>query len=217
MRSPTPKRPYQQRLRAESAAQTRQRVIEAGREALSAQPQPGFNLSEIAERAGVVRSTVYSVFGSRAGLLRAVAKDMNERGGWERMREAFRHPDALVALTRNVEEGTTGLASEYAVTLGITSLAAVDADAAAVAAELDEMRLWALNALTTRLAEQGYLRPEIDHDQAVDILFVLTGWNTFDQLHTGRGLGPGTVAERIITMVRLTLCRPESLAAQETG
>ncbi len=217
MRSSTPKRPYHQRLRAESSAHTRQRIIEAAREVLSAQPRRGFSISEIAEQARVVRSTIYTVFGSREGLLRAVAQDMAERGGWERMREAFRHPDALVAVSRNIEEGTAMIAAEHAVTLGIASLATVDADAAAVAAEMDEMRLRGLHSLARRLGEQGYLRPEVDHDQAVDVLFVLTGWNTFDQLHTGRGLDPAAVAERLTKMFTLTLCRPESLAADDAG
>jgi AcrR family transcriptional regulator len=215
MRSTEPKRSYHQRLRAESSAQTRQRILEAAREALGAQPRRGFNISEIAEQARVVRSTIYTVFGSREGLLRAVAQDMAERGGWQRMREAFRHPDALVAITRNIEEGTSMAASEHAVALGISSLATVDPDAAAVAAEMDEARLRGLHSLAGRLDEQGYLRPGIDHEQAVDILFVLTSWNTFDQLHTGRGLDQPAIAQRLTTMFRRTLCRPESLAAAD--
>lgn len=217
MTSPTAKRPYRQRLRAESAAQTRQRIVEAAREALSAQPRRGFSISEIADQAGVVRSTVYTVFGSRQELLRAVVQDMGERGGAQRMRTAFRDPDALQAVTRNIAEGTAMIATEHAVALGITALAMVDADAAVVAAEMDAVRLRGLDRLAGRLGEQGYLRPEIDHDQAVDVLFVLSSWNTYDQLHTGRGLGPAAVAERLTTMFLLALCRPESLLASEAA
>src|SRR5918997_6157443 len=125
MESATAKRPYRQRLRAESSALTRQRIIDAARRVLTTRPLHGFNISEVAELARVVRSTIYTVFGSREGLLRAVAQDMAERGGWQRMREAFRHPDAMVAITLNIEEGTAMIATEQADGPGIHSLPAV--------------------------------------------------------------------------------------------
>jgi AcrR family transcriptional regulator len=211
MKSEMAKRPYHQRLRAESSALTRQRIIEAARQVLTARPFHGFNISEVAELARVVRSTVYTVFGSREGLLRAVAQDMAERGGWERMREAFRDPDAWRAILRNIEEGTKMAASEHSVVLGITVLAAVDPDAAVVAAEMDETRLRGLRSLVSRLGEQGYLRPELSQQEALDILWAVTSWSTFDQLYSGRGLDQPAVADRLVTMARLTLCRPETM------
>ena len=210
MESATPKRPYRQRLRAESSAMTRQRIIEAARQVLTTQPPRSFNISEVAELARVVRSTIYTVFGSREGLLRAVTQDMAARGGWDRMREAFRHPDAWVAVRRNIEEGTRMAASEHPVALAISVLATVDPDAAVVAAELDDVRLQGLHSLARRLGEQGYLRPELGHEQAVDVLWVLSSWKTFDQLYTGRRLDQAAVAERLVTMARLSLCRPET-------
>jgi AcrR family transcriptional regulator len=211
MEAATPKRPYRQRLRAESSAMTRQRIIDAARQVLTTRPLGSFNLSEVAELARVVRSTIYTVFGSREGLLRAVAQDMTERGGWDRMREAFRHPDAWVAVRRNIEEGTRLVASEHPVALAISALATVDPDAAVVAAEIDQLRLRGLRSLARRLGEQGYLRPELGHEQAVEILWVLSSWNTFDQLYTGRGLDQAAAADRLVTMARLTLCRPEAM------
>lgn len=208
-----PKRPYRQRLRAEASAETRRRIIDAARQVLTTQPLRSFNLSEVAGSARVVRSTIYAVFGSREGLLRAVVQDMSERGGWERMREAFRHPDAWEAVRRNIEVGTRMAASEHPVALAISVLAAVDPDAAVVAAEMDEVRRRGLESLARRLREQGYLRPELSHQEAVDILWVLSSWKTFDQLHTGRGLDQQAVAERLATMARLTLCRPETVPA----
>ena len=210
MKPATSKRPYRQRLRAESSALTRQRIIESARQVLTTQPFHGFNISEVAELARVVRSTIYTVFGSREGLLRAVAQDMTERGGWERMREAFRDPDAWQAIRRNLEEGTRMIASEHPVALAITVLAAVDPDAAVVAAEMDELRLRGVRSLATRLGEQGYLRPELSQQEAVDILWVLTSWNTFNQLYGGRELDQPVVADRLVTMARLTLCHPQT-------
>ena len=141
---------------------------------------------------------------------------MTERGGWERMREAFRDPDAWAAIRRNIEEGTRMVASEHPVILAISVLAMVDPDAAVVAAEMDEVRLRGLGRLARRLGEQGYLRPELDHEQAVEILWVLSSWNTFDQLYSGRGLDQPAAAQRLVTMARLTLCRPETMPAGDS-
>ena len=210
-------RPYRQRLRAESAAMTRQRIIDAARKALTAAPLRSFNVSEVADLAGVVRSTIYTVFGSRQGLLQAVVDDTIEGDAWERMREAFRHPDALVAVVRNLEEGTRLAASGHNVIAAVSTLAAVDADAAAVMAEADARRLDGLNVLARRMREQGYLRPELEHDEAVDILYMLSDWRTVERLYSDRGLGPTAVAQRVVTTATLTLCRPDALAAADTS
>ena len=191
---------------------TRQRIIDAARQVLTAQPLRSFNLSEVAELARVVRSTIYTVFGSREGLLRAVAQDMNERGGWERMRKAFRDPDAWVAIRRNIEEGTRMVAIRAPGRPGDQR-----PGRGRPGCRGGRGRAWtssgcgACESLARRLGEQGYLRPELDHEQAVEILWVLTSWNTFDQLYSGRGLDQPAAAERLVTMARLTLCRPETM------
>ena len=195
---------------------TRQRIIDAARKTLTAPVLRSFNVSEVADLAGVVRSTIYTVFGSRQGLLEAVVDDTIDSDAWERMREAFRHPDALVAVVRNLEEGTRLAASGHNVIAAISTLAAVDADAAAVMAEADARRLDGLDVLARRMHEQGYLRPELAHDEAVDILYMLSDWRTVERLYSDRGLDHTAVARRVVTMATLTLCRPEALAAAKT-
>ncbi|NEK58325.1 TetR/AcrR family transcriptional regulator [Geodermatophilus sabuli] len=206
MPPPPRRRSYTQRLRAESSAGTRQRIVSAARDALTARPLQNPTVAEVAERAGVVRSTVYTAFGSREGLLRAVVADVNARGGWARMQEAFRHPDALTAIVRNLEEGARMIGSGAAVASAITALAAVDPDAATVAAEIDAVRLRGVRDLVRRLDEQGGLRPGLSREQAVDVLWVLTSWGTYDQLATGRGLDPEAVGARLVDIAVRTIC-----------
>lgn len=205
------RRPYRQRLRAEAVAQTRQRIIDAARMALTTPPPRTFNLSEVAERAGVVRSTIYTVFGSRRGLLRAVLDDVAARGGWERMRQAYRDPDALAALLESLDAGTNMAANEHPVITAIFALAPVDTDAAAVAAEEGEKRRQGLSDILRRMGEQGYLRPDLDSDEALDIAYLLSSFRTFDQLYTERGLDQPTAVARLKRLVLSTLCRPDAL------
>jgi AcrR family transcriptional regulator len=199
------KRPYRQRLRAEAATRTRQQIIEAARQALTTVPLHSPTVAEIAELAKVARSTVYTGFGSREGLLLAVAEDLLRRGGFDRLQRASSHPDAVVALESSLKEAARLAATEHAVGRAILSLAAVDPDAASAAARLDQGRLQGMHNLADRLAEQGRLRPGLGRDEVVDVLWVLTNPETFEQLYTGRGLEHPVVAERLITMAERTL------------
>ena len=63
-------RKYEQRVRAEAADETRRRILDAVYERLRAAPSEPVALDRVARRAGVARSTVYLIFGSRGGPVR---------------------------------------------------------------------------------------------------------------------------------------------------
>ena len=65
-------RAYEQKARAESAAETRRRILDGVYECLRDEPSTPPSVGEIARRADVARSTVYLAFGSRAGLFDAL-------------------------------------------------------------------------------------------------------------------------------------------------
>ena len=63
--------------------------------------------------AGVARSTVYAIFGSRAGpLRRGRATTCGERAGYERLVEASHRPDAREALRGGLRAATEMLAAD---------------------------------------------------------------------------------------------------------
>jgi len=66
------KRSYDNRLRAQQAEQTRQRVLESVVELLAERGEASFTLAELAQRAGVSEPTLYRHFGGRDGLYEAV-------------------------------------------------------------------------------------------------------------------------------------------------
>ena len=78
-------RRYEQRLRAQMADETRRRVLDAVYDELHATPAQPVSVDRIAQAAGVARSTVYVIFGSRAGLFDAFTADLLERGGIQRV------------------------------------------------------------------------------------------------------------------------------------
>ena len=61
-------RPYVQRARAEASEATHQRIMDALIEIIGERPSMSFQMSEVADRAGVSVQTVLRRFGSRDGL-----------------------------------------------------------------------------------------------------------------------------------------------------
>ena len=99
------KRPYRQHLRAETAEETRQRILNALYELLREQPAEPISVEEVAQRARVSRSTVYLAFGSRSGLFDALTERLLLGPGNERIEEAVRDPDARETLRGGLEGG----------------------------------------------------------------------------------------------------------------
>ena len=93
-----PTRRYEQRLRAQTAEETRRRVLDALYDQLRATPAQPVSVDRIARTADVARSTVYVIFGSRAGLFDAFAADLLESGGFQRVLDAVADPDPRVTL-----------------------------------------------------------------------------------------------------------------------
>ncbi len=205
-------RSYHQKLRAETATVTRQRIIEATRHCLTETPLHNVGLDEIATEASVARSTIYGAFGSRAGLFQAVAEDVLKRGEFVMLQQAFREADALVALERSLQEGARLYAAEQAVSRALLSLAAIDRDAAGAAKRLNQGRAEGMMNLAGRLEGQHLLKPEVTLQEAADILWVLTSFETFDQLYSGRGLSSNGVSQRLVAMAKRTLCNQDELA-----
>jgi AcrR family transcriptional regulator len=209
VRKSIPKRAYTQKARAESAADTRRRIIEVTRELLARAPLENVSLPEIAARAAVARSTVYTIFGSREGLMVAVAEDLLERGGFARIGQALRGPDVVRALEISIDVAMELYAQEHAVGQALLSLAAVDRDASSAAARLNFGRRDGMRRLAERMQAQGVLRDDVTAAEAADILWVVTSFETFAQLYRGRELTPEQVGARLLAIVRRTLYRPD--------
>jgi AcrR family transcriptional regulator len=203
------KRQYVQRARAEAAEATRRRILEAARATLERGPLGALKLDEVARAAGVSRSTLYLLYGSRAGLFDALARHLRDTSGFEKLVAAFRLPDALEALRAAQREAVGVYATMPHLARALFTLGAIDPDAVAAIRAIEDGRRPGQAALARRLADEGYLRAGVSIDEATDILTVITSFQAFDELFTGSGLPADVVADRLVAMAERSICRPD--------
>jgi AcrR family transcriptional regulator len=194
-------RRYEQRLRAQSAEETRRRVLDAVHDQLREAPAQPVSVERIARTAGVARSTVYASFGSRAGLFDAFAADLLERGGFRRVLDAVADPDPRVTVRAGITGGVHTFAAHRDVFRALVSMAELDPDAVGGAMQRSEQRrAKGMMSLARRLARAGALRQGLTAKQAADRLWVLTSFDAFDLLYSGRGRSARAVARVLVDM-----------------
>jgi AcrR family transcriptional regulator len=199
-------RRYEQRLRAESAAETRRRILDALYERLREAPADPISVDEVARLARVARSTVYLVFGSRSGLFDALTEQLFQGAGYDRLLEAVRHPDARETLRGGLEGGVDMYAAHHDVFRVLHSMAKLDPEGVGQALARSEARRSAGMAwLAGRLAEQDLLRPDVTPEAAAHVIWLLASFDAYDVLATARGLGSQEIADVLVDMAERTL------------
>jgi AcrR family transcriptional regulator len=207
-------RRYEQRLRAESAEETRQRILDAVGQRLREAPTEPLSLDQVARLAKVARSTIYLVFGSRAGLLHAFVDDLFDRSGVAELTRAVEHPDAREHLRGAFRAGLEMYVDERDVYRVLFSMSQLDpaADEGSIERK-EENRSGGMIHLARRLAEDGYLRPDMTVEKAADVLWLLASFEAFDLLYTGRRMTIDDVVDTVVTMAERTLLRDDVLAS----
>jgi AcrR family transcriptional regulator len=203
------KRHYVQRARAEAAEGTRRRILDAARETLERGPLGALKVDEVARRAGVSRSTVYLLYGSRAGLFDALGRHLRDEAGFDELISAYRRKDALEALREAQRAAVRMYALMPDLARGLFTLAAIDPDGPAAIRAIEDGRRPGMTSLVERLSAQGYLREGISLSEAAEMLTVITSFQAFDELFGGSGLTADVVADRLIVMAERSICRPD--------
>ena len=193
------KRPYEQRLRAESAEATRSRVLDALYDRLGEAPARPITVDEIAVRAGVARSTIYLVFGSRRGLFDALLERVLQGAGYDQILQAVRNPDARETLEGGLDGGVRMYAAHHDVFRVLFSMAKLDPDGVGRTIAMTEQRRTAgMATLARRLGDQKLLRRGLTPERAAHVLWVLASFDAYDLLVTGRGLSTDEAAAILV-------------------
>src|ERR1035437_6318510 len=174
-------RPYQLGKRQGQIDESRQRVIDAARALLAeASSYTNFTVDAVAKRADVARATIYYQFESKIGLLEAVCDALAEDGQMSDLASAFMNPDPIESLTIFIACFGRFWNSDRPVMRRLRSLARLEQEVGGVISARDERRSSGLVVLVTRLSDQHFLN--VEPDRAVQILFTLTSFETFDSL-----------------------------------
>jgi AcrR family transcriptional regulator len=160
----------------------------------------------------VARSTVYAIFGSRAGLFDAVGRELADRSGYAALLDAKHQPDARGYLHAGMRASCEMYAANRDIYRALRSMAQLDEEAVGgVVERMDAERTAAMRRLARRFADEGLLRDGVRAKDAEAVLWMLTSFESFDALYTGRGLSTArTIALLTETVERGVLADPST-------
>jgi AcrR family transcriptional regulator len=174
-------RPYKLGQRQVATNETRKRIVSAARETLASDESGpgGFTVDAVARRAGVARMTVYYQFQSKRGLLEALFDDLANRGLMPHLAPVFKEPSPTRALDGLINAFAEFWNSDRIVLRRARALAALDPEVAESVRARDELRRGHLQRIL------GQIRKGQPLGSAVDVLHMLTSFETFDALLSG--------------------------------
>jgi AcrR family transcriptional regulator len=185
------KRRYASRVRADSAEDTRQRILDAARSLFGRRGIDRVTIADIGARAGVAGSTVYAVFKSKTGILRALMEQALFGGAFQSAQEHLAgetDPVRLLALTPRVaraiyeserqELGLLRNASGFS-----PELRKVEEEFERIRYDMQEQRL-------QRLLESGKAREQLTLEEARRVLWMLTSREVYRMLVDDGGWTP---------------------------
>ncbi len=189
------RRPYDSTRRRQAAAQTRRDIVTAAGRLLR-DGGYGVPMTAIAAEAGVVVETVYRIFGSKAGLVRAVVEALLAGGAARAERRVEERPAIRAVIEerdprRRIERWAAtqpGIHRRAGPLLrAVRAGAASDPELARLWSELEAWRLEGQGRLVERLAADGALRRDRTVARSRDVLFTLSSLGVHDLLVLERG------------------------------
>ena len=171
------RRAYRLGRRQASVDQTASSILAAASE-LVAGGASQLNVGAVARKAGVSRLTIYNRFGSRAGLLEALAP--------HRRLSPPPPGDARDALRQHLQQACSAWAANPALYRNLPAADREDNEAC--------------RALAERLAAADALRPGRSLKEAEDVLTALTTFAVFDRLHKDGRRSAAAVGEILMRL-----------------
>lgn len=205
-------RRYRMDQRRQAVETTRAAIVGAAREQLLGDESgAGFSIEAVARRADVARMTLYNQFGSKLGLLEAVYDDIAAKGGMTRMPAVMMRADPLETLAGVVELFCGFWASDRELFRRLFRYGLLDPTVSESHRDRNERRRRVAQAVVERLSEQ-YGELSLKRAEAVDLLFTLTSFETYDGL-----AAEDRTAEAVASLVLHTLRAAFGIAQSTPG
>jgi AcrR family transcriptional regulator len=202
------KRAYRSELRQVQAQTTKNSILKSAEELFRLFGFEGVTIDRLAEHAGVSASSIYALFQSKLGVLRAL------------MYETFlpQQFDELVqqALLESSPEGRLAFSARIARHLIesekkqqalFRGASLLHPDFKELEVERENLRYEALERTVEWLADEGALAKELTRIKARDILWMLTGRDIYRMLVLERGWSPDEYEEWVAEELRRALLK----------
>ena len=186
-----------------SIPETRNRILNAARKLLEANKGEGVRMTDIAKQAGISRQALYLHFKTRAELLIATTRYMDE----------VNDVDARLVPSRTAETGTERLdefidawgnyiPEIYGVAKALLAMQHTDEAAASAWKERMQAVRHGCEAAISALDRDGTLSPDHTPDQAIDILWMMLSVRNWEQLTIECGWPQQTYIEKTKSLAR---------------
>ena len=153
-------------------------------------------VEEVAERAGISRATLYQHFRSRVDLVDAICDTFAVNPALQALRKAVELPDPDTALAETIALATGFWASEDSVLAQLYDIAAIDPAARDLVDRQRADRRCEMERLARRLRTSGRLRAGVGERRALQLLMVMTSYQTFRELRLA-GIGEREMAKTL--------------------
>ncbi|HEY8863168.1 MAG TPA: helix-turn-helix domain-containing protein [Candidatus Dormibacteraeota bacterium] len=195
------KRRYRSPQRAEQANATRREILEASRRLFTSRGFGRTTMEAVATEADVSVATVYLIFGNKLALVSALLADAREDPSLDVQQvldevDLQRQASIGAHLIRELHERTAG------VTGILRSGRGNDPTLESMWNAWQAGHLEVVTKVARHLARRGGLRSGLDATHAADVLYTLTGSETFRQLVTDRGWSPDRFEEWLADSIR---------------
>ncbi len=197
-----PKRKYTSTRRANQAADTRETIIEAARREFIAAGWQGTTIAGVARTAHVSNETIYSVFGNKQSLLRAVVErgvrraepkvPLLEQAGPQTIAAAADHRAQITLFANDITDVLSNVAEVMAV---VRTAAIADAELLTLYRSLHAGRRRNLSFVAQALLARGPLRHDMDVEQATALLWRFASPELFLLMTDTEGLSAASYAE----------------------
>jgi AcrR family transcriptional regulator len=203
------RRPYDSQRRTAAAEATRRRVLDAARALFSRSGIDAITVADIAKRSRVAESTVYALFKSKVGILRALLTQAIFGAGYQAAAlrlDTTDDPIALLRLTAGVARTIyENEASEIGLLRGASALSP---ELRKLEREFEDARYELQRRRVEMLFERSLARPGLTLDAARRILWLYTSRDIYRMLVVEGGWAPDAFERWLAETIVETLARP---------
>lgn len=189
--------------RARGVQRTRKSILTAARQHLITVGYRNLSLERVARDADVTRVTIYRRFGSKLGLLDAVAEDLSQRAGLVAgVHAAAGLDDPVAAFRAMLSETCRFWNTDPDLVRRLVAVSAVDPEAHQVIGGRERWRFEQVAQFVTRLAEAGRLCAPFDSQRAGVVVGATTSFAACDDLATRLHLDHDQLDDLLLALLR---------------